>query len=80
MSDYERFLGSARDDRDHIGRIAAQLLRERRIGEGMHDALVCAARHLLEHSYMAGLCEPEGVESVTVTMPWPCGEKGCAIT
>jgi len=23
-----------------------------------------AAGHLLEHSYMAGLCEPEGVENV----------------
>jgi len=64
MNDYDRFLKSARDDAAHIGRIAAKLLSDGKIGQGTHDALVCAAGHLLEHSYMAGLCEPEGVENV----------------
>lgn len=64
MSDYERFLKMARDEAAHIGRIAAKLLTEKRIGQGVHDALVGAAGRLLEHAYMAGLSEPEGVTDV----------------
>jgi hypothetical protein len=61
MDDYDRFLNSARDQAAHVGRIAAKLLAEKRIGQGVHDALVCAAGHILKDAYMAGMCEPEGV-------------------
>ena len=64
MDDYDRFLTFARDEAAHIGRIAAKLLSEGKIGQGTHDALVCAAGHILKDAYMAGLCEPEGVTDV----------------
>jgi hypothetical protein len=64
MSDYDQFLKSARDEAAHVGRIAAKLLAERKIGQGVHDALVCAARHVLEDAYMAGLAETDGVTDV----------------
>lgn len=51
MNDYDRFLKSARDEAADIGRIAAKLLSERKIGQGTHDALVCAAGHVLEHAF-----------------------------
>ena len=61
MTDYDRFLRTARREAAHVGRIAAKLLAEKRISEATHDALVRAAAHLLEHAYMAGMCEPDGV-------------------
>jgi hypothetical protein len=61
VNDYERFLGMARDHAAHIGRIAARLLREKKIEQGTHDALACAAENLLHDAYMAGHCEPPGV-------------------
>jgi len=64
MTDYERFLKFARDEVAHVGRIAAKLLAEKRIGQGVHDALVCAAGHILKDAYMAGLCEADGVTDV----------------
>jgi len=64
MSDYDQFLRSARDEVAHVGRIAAKLLAERKIGQGTHDALVCAAGHILKDAYMAGLSEADGVTDV----------------
>ena len=64
MNDYERFLGMARDHAAHIGRIAARLLRERKIDHGTHDALASAAGDLLHDAYMAGTCEPGHVEDL----------------
>jgi len=60
-SDYERFLGMARDHAADVGRIAARLLAERKIGQGLHDALVHAAGEILHDGYQAGRCEPPGV-------------------
>jgi hypothetical protein len=64
MGDYDRFLKFAREEVAHVGRIAAKLLSEGKIGQGVHDALVCAAGHILKDAYMAGMCEPEGVTDV----------------
>jgi len=64
MNDYDRFLKSARDEAAHVGRIAAKLLSEGKIGQGTHDALVCAAGHILQRAYMAGLSEADGVTDV----------------
>lgn len=61
VNDYERFLGMARGHAAQIGRIAERLLKEGKIGQGLHDALACAAGHLLHDAYMAGRCEPAGV-------------------
>jgi hypothetical protein len=61
VNDYERFLGMARDHAAHIGRIAERLLAEKKVGQGVHDALACAAGNLLHDAYMAGHCEPVGV-------------------
>jgi len=64
MNDYERFLKMARDHAAHIGRIAARLLKEDKIGQGTHDALGSAAGDLLHDAYMAGTCEPDHVEDL----------------
>ena len=64
MNDYERFLKMARDHAAHIGRIAARLLREGKIGQGTRDALASAAGDLLHDAYMAGTCEPDHVEDL----------------
>lgn len=64
MSDYDRFLRMARDHAAHIGRIAEMLLREGKIGQGTRDALASAAGDLLHDAYMAGTCEPHGVDDL----------------
>ena len=64
MNDYDRFLRMARDHAAHIGRIAARLLKEGKIGQGTHDALASAAGDLLHDAYQAGRCEPAGVEDL----------------
>jgi hypothetical protein len=64
MDDYDRFLKMARDHAAHIGRIAARLLRERKIEQGTHDAMASAAGDLLHDAYMAGACEPDRVEDL----------------
>ena len=61
MKDYERFLGEARRRVAHVARVAARLLRERRISQATHDALTCAAGQILHDAYQAGRCEPEAV-------------------
>jgi hypothetical protein len=64
MNDYDRFLRMARDHAAHIGRIAARLLRERKIEQGTHDALASAAGDLLHDAYQAGTCEPDRVDDL----------------
>ena len=64
MNDYDRFLRMARDHAAHIGRIAARLLREKKIEQGTHDAMASAAGDLLHDAYMAGTCEPDRVEDL----------------
>jgi hypothetical protein len=61
MSDYDRFLRMAREHSAAIAREAERLLAAGRIGQATHDAIVCAAGHLMHDAYMAGLSEPEGV-------------------
>jgi len=67
-ADYDRFLRGARGHAAHVGRIAARLLDEGRIGLGQHDAIATAVSELLHDAYQAGRCEPEGVGDLHAEM------------
>ena len=68
MSDHDRFLKAASGECAHVRRIAARLLAEGRIGQGVHDALAAAAMHILNDAYQAGRCEPEGVTDLVAEL------------
>ena len=68
MTDHDRFLRTARREAAHVGRIAARLLAEGRIGQGVHDALAGAAMHILHDAYQAGRCEPAGVTDLVAEL------------
>jgi hypothetical protein len=68
MSDYHRFLKAARGELAHVRRIAARLLAEGNVGQGVHDALATAAMHILHDAYQAGRCEPAGVTDLVAEL------------
>lgn len=65
VGDYKRFLGSASDHAKVVDRITARLLATGKISQADRDALVGNTRRVLEGAYMAGRCEPAGVQDVT---------------